>query len=209
MINDVRNIYCVGRNYKMHAAELGNAVPTEPMFFMKPTHALTQMDGRKISLPSNKGAIHFEAELVIHIGKEYYKGIQIEELVDQVSLGIDFTLRDLQSKLKAEGLPWLAAKGFRNSALIGAFIPFETLAPINELEFSLFKNGEEKQHGKVSDMIFSLQEIVDYCAEHFELGVGDLIYTGTPAGVGAVEQGDHLLLKMGNQSIGESIIQFN
>ncbi len=204
--NQINNVFCVGRNYKLHATELGNNVPTEPMFFMKPNHALIYMDGNSIALPNNRGAIHYEAELIMHIGKPYIKGMQIEELVDQVALGIDFTLRDVQSQLKEQGLPWLAAKGFRNSALISNFLPVSSLSSLHEAEFYLFKNGIQVQFGRVQDMIFSLQEIVDFCADNYGLGTGDIIYTGTPAGVAAVADGDHLQLKLGQQIVGESKI---
>lgn len=204
--NNIANVYCVGRNYKLHAAELGNSIPTKPMFFMKPNHALVEMNGDEIQLPSDQGSIHYEAELVIHISKCYHKGSSVEDIVNYIGLGIDFTLRDLQSTLKAEGLPWLAAKGFRNSALISSFIPLSSLPSIQHLEFTLQKNGECVQYGRVEDMIFSLQEIIDFCGEHYGLGAGDVIFTGTPAGVGALADGDYLVLKMGDTTLGESKI---
>jgi fumarylpyruvate hydrolase len=106
MINSIRNVYCVGRNYKAHAAELGNDVPDQPMIFIKPTHALIAMDDRTVLIPGDQGAVHYEAELVIHIGKPYRTGIAIDELVDQFTLGIDLTLRDVQSEIKKKGHPW-------------------------------------------------------------------------------------------------------
>lgn len=206
-IADIKHVFCVGRNYKMHAAELGNAVPSKPIFFMKPIHALHYMDHSEVPIRNDQGSIHYEAELIIHIGKSYKQEMKVEQLVDQVALGIDFTLRDLQTTLKAEGLPWLAAKGFRNSALISRFVPVASLPPLNDLEFHLVKNGEKVQYGRVRDMIFSLQEIVDYCAEHYGLGIGDIIYTGTPAGVAAVADGDQLQVQLGEQIIGASSIK--
>lgn len=205
----IRNIFCAGRSYKLHAIELGNAVPSKPIFFMKPTHSLGVMDGNIIELPSNKGEIHYEAEIVLHMDRAYSKGAKVEELVEHITLGIDFTMRDLQSTLKAQGQPWLAAKGFRNGALIGHWIPTSSLAvPFDQLQFTLQKNGTVAQQGNANDMLFSFQEIIDYCAESFGLGVGDIIYTGTPAGVAAVNNNDHLVLKLGDNVVGECTIQF-
>lgn len=206
MLNHIRNIYCVGRNYAQHAAELGNAVPDYPLFFMKPTHALIAMEGQMLQLPSNQGEIHYEAELVLHIGKSYVEGITVDELVDQIALGIDFTLRDLQDELKKKGHPWLAAKGFLKSAPIGPFRPFLGEEAAKHIDFSLRKNGVEVQRGNISGMIFHLQAIVDYCAATFGLGEGDLIYTGTPAGVGTVTNGDQFLLYWGSEPAGECSI---
>jgi 2-keto-4-pentenoate hydratase/2-oxohepta-3-ene-1,7-dioic acid hydratase in catechol pathway len=125
MFEQIKNIYCIGRNYKAHALELGNAVPDQPMLFGKPTHALIAMDGSDIVLPGGSGEIHYEAELIIHIARPYEAGIRVDELVDRYALGIDFTLRDVQAELKKKGHPWLAAKGFRHSAPISAFRAFQ------------------------------------------------------------------------------------
>jgi fumarylpyruvate hydrolase len=206
MFENIRNIYCVGRNYALHAAELGNAVPDAPMIFMKPTHALVAMEGQSIQLPSNQGEIHYEAELVLHIGKVYEKGMHVDDLVDCFALGIDFTLRDLQTELKKKGHPWMPAKGFLYSAPIGPFFPFLGEQATKQVDFSLFINEVEVQHGNTSEMIFHLQAIVDYCAEHYGLGPGDLIYTGTPAGVGQVTHGDILRLQWGQELAGECTI---
>jgi fumarylpyruvate hydrolase len=207
LFKQIRNIYCVGRNYAQHAAELGNAVPSAPMFFMKPSHALIEMNGQPIHLPKAQGEIHYEAELVLHIGKPYKKGIQVDDLVDRFALGIDFTLRDLQNELKKKGHPWMPAKGFLCSAPIGPFLPFSGVEETKNTDFSLFKNGIEVQRGNINGMIFNLQAIVDYCAEHYGLGPGDLIFTGTPAGVGSVADGDRLQLRWGNQLAGECVIE--
>jgi fumarylpyruvate hydrolase len=205
-MNNIRNIYCVGRNYAQHAAELGNTVPESPMLFLKPSHALVAMDGKEIHLPADQGEIHYEAELVLHIGKVYEKGMNVDALVDQIALGIDFTLRDVQNELKKKGHPWLAAKGFLKSAPLGSFFPFMGEQAAKQVEFSLWKNGVEVQRGNTNEMIFNLQAIVDYCAAHYGLGPGDLIYTGTPSGVGPVSNGDHLLLQWGETPAGECTI---
>jgi len=207
MPKTIRNIYCVGRNYALHAAELGNAVPESPMIFMKPSHAAVEMNGQTIQLPGHLGEVHFEAEVVLSIGREYEAGIKLEELVDAFALGIDLTLRDVQSELKKKGHPWLAAKGFKNSAPMGAFLPFPGEHSMNQTNFSLFINDTKVQNGNTSNMIFSMQTIIDHIAEAYGLGPGDLIYTGTPAGVGALANGDRLSLQWGDESAGLCIIQ--
>lgn len=206
--NTIRNIFCVGRNYPLHAAELGNTVPEEPMIFMKPTHAVVPMLGQAISVPFQPGEVHYEAELVLRIAKSYVKGMQVEELVEQVALGIDFTLRDRQSVLKKKGHPWLPAKGFLQSAPITAFRPVSHYGQLQSASFSLELNDAEVQHGTVSDMTFSLQTLIDYCAQHYGLGEGDLIFTGTPAGVGVVSDGDRLCLKWGGEVWGEITLHY-
>ncbi|MFC5451753.1 fumarylacetoacetate hydrolase family protein [Paenibacillus aestuarii] len=202
MTETIRNIYCVGRNYRAHAAELGNDVPDEPMIFTKPTHALTPMDGEVLALPGDRGEIHYEAELVLRIAKPYSAGMTVEDLVDGYALGIDFTLRDVQSVIKKKGQPWLPAKGFLGSAPISAFQPFTDTAALAEKNFKLLKNGAVVQDGNIGNMIFDLQTIVDYIAKHYGLGAGDIIYTGTPEGVGPVSSGDRLELLWGEESFG-------
>lgn len=202
MLNTIRNVYCVGRNYALHAAELGNAVPESPMIFMKPSHAIVEMKGQGIQLPVGKGEVHYEAELVLHIGKAYEKGIQVDDLVDCFAFGIDFTLRDVQNDLKKKGYPWLAAKGFLQSAPLGPFFSFTGEQSLKNQDFSLFINEIEVQRGNISAMIFDLQAIVDFCGENYGLGVGDVIYTGTPAGVGSVVNGDILRLQWGEEPAG-------
>lgn len=199
----IRNIYCVGRNYGLHAAELGNDIPDEPMIFMKPTHALAPIEGQTLKLPGDRGEVHFEAELVLHVGQNYTAGISIDSLIDKMALGIDFTLRDVQSVIKKKGHPWLPAKGFLNSAAVTEFQPFPGFEEVKQTEFSLQINGAEVQRGNINDMIFNLQVVVDYIAKHYGLGQGDIIYTGTPAGVGAVHAGDQFELLWGATAVGE------
>lgn len=199
----IRNIYCVGRNYSLHAEELGNDVPTSPMFFSKPTHALVVANGQAIAVPGDRGEVHYEAEFVIRIGKTYEAGMRAEDVIDAIGLGIDFTLRDVQSELKKKGHPWLLAKGFRNSAVITRLLPFPGMEVCQNTEFALQINGERVQHGKIREMIFDLQTILDFAAIHYGVGEGDLIYTGTPAGVGASSHGDHMQLTWGNEILGE------
>lgn len=203
-IRSIRNIYCVGRNYAQHAAELGNDVPTSPMIFMKPTHAAALMNGQDITLPGSVGEVHYEAELVIRIGKSHTAGIAADDMIKSYALGIDLTLRDVQSELKKKGHPWLRAKGFRNSALLTSFRPFPGSAALEATDFSLTINEQTVQQGNISQMIFNLQTIIDFIAAHYGLGEGDLIYTGTPSGVGALHNGDRLCLFWGEEAWGET-----
>ncbi|WP_042122268.1 fumarylacetoacetate hydrolase family protein [Paenibacillus senegalensis] len=193
-MNQIKNVYCVGRNYRQHAAELGNDVPEEPMFFLKPGHALLPMDGRTLELPANRGDIHYEAELVLHIRRPYEPGIRANDMIDSIALGLDLTLREVQTALKRKGHPWLAAKGFKGSAPIGDFKPYPGLDKLRTTLFQLRKNGITVQSGQSSEMIFDIQQIIDYCGKHYGLDADDLIYTGTPAGVGALADGDLLEL---------------
>lgn len=205
-MNGIRNIYCVGRNYRLHAEELGNAVPTSPFLFSKPTHALVEANGQSIGVPGNKGEVHYEAELVLHVARPYEPGMKVEDVVDKMALGIDLTLRDVQSELKKKGHPWLKAKGFPNSAVLTSFHPFLGQEACQEADFSLVKNGETVQRGNTRDMLFDMQTIVEFTAEHFGLGLGDIIYTGTPAGVGPVADGDKLELFFGTERWGDCVI---
>jgi fumarylpyruvate hydrolase len=205
--NTIRNIYCVGRNYRAHAAELGNDVPDQPMIFIKPTHALISMDTESVRLPGDQGEIHYEGELVLHVGKAYKPGISVDEIIDQYALGIDFTLRDVQSEIKKKGQPWLPAKGFLGSAPITGFIPFPGAAALEQTDFQLLKNGDAVQRGNIQNLIFNLQTIIDFIAVNYGLGEGDIIYTGTPEGVGPVQQGDRLELLWGDRSLGTITIK--
>jgi len=202
-MEQIRNIYCVGRNYKLHAEELGNDVPTKPMIFGKPTHALAEADGGVIELPGTRGELHYETELVIHIARPYEQRVPLEQIVDQIALGIDFTLRDVQSELKKKGHPWLLAKGFQNSAILTPFQPFPGLEACLQTDFTLLKNGEQVQRGNIGHVIFDLPTLIHYIADHFGLDRGDVIYTGTPEGVGPVSDGDVLTFLWGEQKWGE------
>ncbi|OAB39874.1 fumarylacetoacetate hydrolase [Paenibacillus macquariensis subsp. defensor] len=202
----IRNVYCVGRNYRLHAAELGNAVPQEPMIFMKPSHAVIPLDQSVITLPKDQGEVHYEGEIVILIHRDYEPGVTVNELVEVMALGIDFTLRDVQQVIKEKGHPWTAAKGFKSSAPLTPFVAFPGMEELNVQDFTVMKNRVEVQRGNASDMIFSLQNIVDYIGLHYGLGKGDLIFTGTPAGVGPVSQGDQFDLLWGDKQLGSCII---
>lgn len=185
-------IICVGRNYAAHARELNNAVEDSPVIFMKPETAL--ITGRQpFFIPSFSEDVHYETELVVRISR-LGKNIQerfANRYYDAVSLGIDFTARDLQANLKAKGLPWELAKAFDGSAACGKFIPVnEMTKDLRNLHFRMNLNGEEKQIGHTADMIFPIDRIIAFVSSYFTLKIGDLIYTGTPAGVGRVKEGD-------------------
>ena len=198
----IHNIFCVGRNYRLHAAELGNEVPTSPMIFSKPTHSLVETAGQVIELPGTKGEVHYEAELVLHVARPYEAGVTLEQMVDQIALGIDWTLRDVQSVLKKNGHPWLLAKGFRNSAVITPFHPFPGVEAFEQTPFSLLKNGEPVQTGCVRDAIFDMMTLLSFISGNFGLQAGDIIYTGTPAGVGPVRDNDRFDLRWGDENWG-------
>ncbi|MBL7924798.1 MAG: fumarylacetoacetate hydrolase family protein [Bacteroidia bacterium] len=188
-------IICVGRNYAAHARELNNAVEENPVIFLKPETALIPAR-QPFFIPSFSSDVHYETELVVRISKV---GKNINEkfahrYYDAVSLGIDFTARDLQSALKAKGLPWELAKGFDGSAPVGRFIPLdETGKTVQDLRFRMEINGELKQEGHTADMVFPVDRIVSFVSSFFTLKIGDLIFTGTPAGVGPVKAGDQLM----------------
>jgi 2-keto-4-pentenoate hydratase/2-oxohepta-3-ene-1,7-dioic acid hydratase in catechol pathway len=187
-------IICIGRNYSEHAKELGNAVPTEPVFFCKPDSAILPK-GNPFYIPEWTSDIHYEIELVMRIER---LGKNIEEnfaprYYSEIGLGIDFTARDVQEELKKKGLPWEKAKGFDGSAVISQdFLPVEELGDLNKIEFSLKKNGVVVQNGNSADMIFSFDKIVEHVSKYMTLKIGDYIFTGTPAGVGPVAIGDVL-----------------
>ncbi|SHN57583.1 fumarylacetoacetate hydrolase family protein [Desulfitobacterium chlororespirans] len=205
----IKNIVCVGRNYAQHAQELNNAIPQAPLLFTKPTHSLAEANGGEILFPGERGQIQYEAELVFHIGRPYEPGIKADDLVDQMAIGIDFTLRDVQTELKAKGYPWVLAKGFINSAVLTPWQPFPGLGAMLDVEFSLDKNGCEVQRGKMREMIFDLQTVIDYTALHLGLGEGDILFTGTPAGVGAVLDRDRFVCKLADQELGSCLIKLS
>lgn len=206
---DVRNIYCVGRNYRLHAAELGNDVPTSPMIFTKPTHALVEMNDDIVVFPGSRGSVHYEAELVFAVGRTYEAGMSCDELFSAYTVGLDLTLRDVQDRLKAKGHPWLAAKGFRNSATIGRWESFSSTMAMVENDFGLRINDKEVQRGNVKDMVFDLQQIVNFVGINYGLAAGDVIYTGTPAGVGALSEGDKLEVWWADQSLGRLTVKLD
>lgn len=187
-------IICIGRNYVDHAAELNNPVPTEPVFFLKPDTALLR-NNAPFFYPDFSKDVHHEVELVIKINKV---GRCIGEkfasrYYSEVGLGVDFTARDLQQRCKEKGLPWEIAKAFDFSApLSSIFLPVENFGSVNSIPFKLLKNGVVVQEGNSSDMIFNVDELIAHVSKFLTLKIGDLIYTGTPAGVGPVQINDRL-----------------
>lgn len=185
------SIFCIGRNYVAHAHELGNEVPTAPVIFMKPSAALLA-PGKNFTIPSFTNDLHYEGELVLRVIKQgkNLKGIDVLDYCDAITVGIDFTARDLQSKLKEKGLPWEKAKAFDDAAIIGNWVPLSASILTKPIHFSLHKNGSIVQDGDSSLMIFPLATILESITEYFTIYPGDLIYTGTPVGVGPTLKGD-------------------
>lgn len=186
-------IICIGRNYGDHAKELGNAIPEKPILFLKPQTALLK-DNKPFYLPEWSNDMHYEMEVVLKVCKQgkYIDEKFAHKYFDEVTVGIDFTARDLQAQQKAKGLPWEIAKAFDNSAVIGDIKKISELSKSKGFRFHLLLNGIKVQDGNTDDMIFPFEKIISYASQFFTLQVGDLIYTGTPAGVGAVKIGDKL-----------------
>jgi 2-keto-4-pentenoate hydratase/2-oxohepta-3-ene-1,7-dioic acid hydratase in catechol pathway len=201
-------IICIGRNYVNHAKELGNDITSEPLFFLKPDTAI-QPKGHPFFIPDFSNDIHYEVELVIRINKT---GKYIEEkfahtYYSQIGLGIDFTARDIQEKCKSKGLPWEKAKGFDGSAQISRNFIDKSDLNLNNISFSLQKNGGQVQQGNSKEMCFNFDTIITYISKFYTLKIGDLIYTGTPEGVGPVEAGDKLKGFIGEKEMFKVVIK--
>ena len=195
-------IICIGRNYVNHAKELGNPIPSEPIFFLKPSTAI-QPKGHPFFIPSFSNDIHYEVELVIKINRagKHIENRFAHKYYSQIGLGIDFTARDIQMDCKKKGLPWEKAKGFDGSAQISRnFIDKSTL-DLKNIIFSLDKNSKQVQLGNSKDMCFDFDAIIAYISKFYTLQIGDLIYTGTPEGVGPVLKGDYLKGYVGQQEM--------
>jgi 2-keto-4-pentenoate hydratase/2-oxohepta-3-ene-1,7-dioic acid hydratase in catechol pathway len=186
-------IICVGRNYADHAKELGNEIPDEPVIFMKPKSALLQSH-TPFYYPEFTNELHYECELVLRVCKngKYIQERHANNYYNGIAVGIDFTARDIQDELKKKGLPWEKAKAFDNSAAIGKFIDITPELNRKNINFCLYKNKELVQQGNSGQMIFSFDSIVEHISNYFSLNIGDLIFTGTPAGVGECVVGDEL-----------------
>ena len=187
-------IICIGRNYTDHIAELQNEKPSEPVIFLKPDSAVL-LKKQPFFIPEFSNDVHYEVELLVRINK-IGKHIQkkfAHKYYEEIGLGIDFTARDLQARLKDKGLPWEKAKGFDGSAVIGEkWFEKSHFEDLNEIGFSLRKNGEVVQQGRTSHMLWKIDEIIEYISQYFTLKIGDVIFTGTPAGVGPVAINDKL-----------------
>ncbi|MGM0932470.1 MAG: fumarylacetoacetate hydrolase family protein [Bacteroidota bacterium] len=187
-------IICIGRNYTEHIAELENEKPEEPVIFLKPDTAIL-LKKQPFFIPDFSEEVHYEVEVLVKI-KKVGKHIQpkfAHKYYDEIGLGIDFTARDLQKKLKEKGLPWEKAKAFDGAAVIGEkWISKKSFSDINNINFSLLKNEKSVQQGNTSHMLWKIDELIAYVSEFFTLKIGDVIFTGTPAGVGKVEANDRL-----------------
>jgi len=184
-------IICIGRNYAEHAKELKHEIPSEPVVFMKPSTALTR-NNKVFLYPDFSKNLHYEGELVLRISRN---GKRIAEkfagkYFHEVTVGIDFTARDLQNKCKEKGLPWEICKAFDGSAVVGNFVPLKELENPDNIQFSLTKNGAAVQTGSSKDMLFSFEKLISYISRYFTVLKGDMIFTGTPAGVGETQIDD-------------------
>ena len=201
-------IICIGRNYVKHAQELNHDVPTEPVFFMKPDSAILK-DNKPFFLPDFSNEIHHEIELIIKISR-LGKNIEAKfahRYYDEIGLGIDFTARDVQRQLIEKGLPWEKSKAFDSSAVLGRFLSREELGDMGQILFSLKRNGEIVQSGDSQLMIFPFDTIIEHVSKYVTLKIGDLIYTGTPAGVGPVAIGDRLEGFIGEKKMFDIVVK--
>lgn len=193
-------VIAIGRNYAAHAKELNNPLPSSPVIFLKPDTAILK-DNNPFYIPDFSSDIHYELEVVLKICKP---GKHIAEkfasnYFEEVGLGIDFTARDLQSTLKEKGLPWELSKAFDSSAAISHFVPKSQIADLNDLQFELKINGETRQNGNTKNILFSFDKIIAFVSQYITLKKGDLIFTGTPEGVGQVHTGDKLEAWIGDE----------
>ena len=201
-------IICIGLNYRQHAIEMGRPFPETPVVFMKPDSSLLK-NNKPYFLPDFSSVIHYEVEVVIKISR-LGKGITPEfasRYYDEVTVGIDITARDIQDQLSNQGLSWELSKGFDGAAPIGKFIPVTEIGDIENLEFRLEINNKIVQKSNTSDMIFSINEIVSYVSRYFTLKTGDLIFTGTPSGVGCLQRNDNLVAFLGNTPLLDFMIK--
>ncbi|CAH0308593.1 Ureidoglycolate lyase [Pseudomonas sp. Bi70] len=202
-------VVCIGRNYAEHAKELNNPVPTEPLLFIKPGSCVVGLDGG-FSIPDDRGSVHYEAEIAVLIGKPLSRTPNEEEVLDAISgfaPALDLTLRDVQSRLKDKGHPWEIAKSFDGACVLAPFVPGDTVADLTAIGIRLTINGEVRQDGSSAEMIFPIVPVIQEMAGHFNLQPGDVILTGTPAGVGPLNKGDELVLDLvGHSSFASRVI---
>jgi len=186
-------IICIGRNYTNHIEELNNERPTEPVVFMKPDSAVL-LKQHPFVIPEFSNDVHHEIELIVKISKvgKYIEPKFAHKYYDEISVGIDFTARDLQDKLKSKGLPWEKAKAFDGSAVIGDFLPKNQFSSLENITFELHSNNEIVQKGNSNLMLWKIDELISYVSQYFTLKIGDIIFTGTPEGVAAVKPNDVL-----------------
>jgi 2-keto-4-pentenoate hydratase/2-oxohepta-3-ene-1,7-dioic acid hydratase in catechol pathway len=186
-------IICVGRNYVEHIKELNNEAPNEPVLFLKPDTAIL-LKKQPFFIPEFSNEVHHEVEILVkinRIGKHIDRKFA-HKYYDEIGLGIDFTARDLQSKLKEKGLPWEKAKAFDGAAVVGSFLSKSDFKDINDINFRLEKNDEVQQRGNTSSMLWKIDTLIEYISKYFTLKIGDIIFTGTPSGVAKVDSNDIL-----------------
>lgn len=186
-------IICIGRNYTDHIKELKNEKPSNPVVFLKPDSAIL-LKKQPFFIPEFSNNVHYEVEVLVKIKKigKYIDAQFAHKYYDEIGLGIDFTARDLQAKLKTKGLPWEKAKAFDGSAVIGKWLPKNHFSDINNINFSLKKNNDLVQEGNTQLMLWKIDELIAYVSQYFTLKIGDIIFTGTPSGVGKVQENDVL-----------------
>lgn len=201
-------IICIGLNYRNHAREMNKPIPAEPVVFLKPDSAILKKN-KPFFLPDFSQMIQYETELVVKINR-LGKGISPEyagRYYDEITLGIDITARDIQARNAAAGLPWELSKGFDGSAPLGEFIPVSTMKDVNNIDFRLEINEKIVQQGNTSDMIFNINELIAYVSRYFTLKTGDLLFTGTPAGVGPLRKNDNLVAYLGDKPLLDFMIR--
>jgi len=208
LFKSIMKFICIGRNYAEHAKELNNPLPSEPVIFIKPDTALLPNKGT-LYLPEYSNDVHYEIELIFKVCLEG-KFIQPEyalKYVNQISVGIDFTARDVQEECKKKGLPWTKAKCFNGSAAVGEFIPVSEIHDLKNISFELYQNGQIKQQGNSVMMLFDVPAIISYISTIMTLKRGDIIFTGTPAGVGKTNANDTLTGYLGGKKLLEIQVQ--
>jgi acylpyruvate hydrolase len=195
-------IICIGRNYAEHAKEMNSPVPTEPVLFLKPETAVLK-NNQPFFYPEFSKEIHHEVELVLRVSKmgRHIGPVFAHRYYDAIGIGIDFTARDIQAKLKEKGLPWEKAKAFDHSAPLGKFIPKEKFGAMDNISFHLDVSGKTVQRGNTKDLLFSFDQLIAYASQFFTLKAGDYIFTGTPEGVGPVKIGDRLEAFIGEEKL--------
>ncbi|WP_416421473.1 fumarylacetoacetate hydrolase family protein [Pseudomonas sp. App30] len=204
----VGKVVCIGRNYAEHAKELNNPVPTEPLLFIKPGSCVVAAEGG-FSIPTERGSVHYEAEIAVLLGKPLSTRPSEEEVLDAISgyaPALDLTLRDVQSKLKEKGLPWELAKAFDGACVLTPFVVASSFPDVTDIPVRLTINGEVRQDGNSNLMLNPIVPMIQYMAAHFSLQAGDVIMTGTPAGVGALNPGDQLVLELPGASRFETVV---
>ena len=205
----VGKVVCIGRNYAEHAKELDNPVPTEPLLFIKPGSCVVPLEGG-FAIPTERGSVHYEAEIAVLIGKPLSAKPSREEVLDAISgfaPALDLTLRDKQAELKAKGLPWELAQSFDGAAVIAPFVVSSTCADVTDIGIRLSINGEVRQDGNSAQMLNPIVPMIQYMAGCFSLQAGDVILTGTPAGVGPLNVGDEVVLELAGVNRFESVVR--